>query len=100
MYSSTALVRIAFMMPVVRSNPGNDSRFAYELFMQEQTTTITSRRVIDEAIQDPVWRTMGVAVPENPVEYFDRRLNVATRPNSELIQISVTDENPVVAATR
>src|SRR5258708_11346559 len=62
--------------------------------MVAQRVMVGRRGVIDLAIQDPGWKSMGVPVPSEPGRYFSEHLQVEIRPNSEFIQIIVTDQSP------
>ena len=57
-----------------------------------------SRRVVEMAVQDPIWRASGVPVPTDPHAFYAESMKVDVRPRSEYIQISVTDANPATAA--
>src|SRR5579864_4635435 len=100
-YHSEGLLRIAYELPQVGDAPTdqNGPMVMFDTFMQSQKLLITSRRVIDEAIQDPIWRAKSFQVPADPEHYFAENLHVDIRPRSEYIQISVTDPDPGTAAT-
>jgi len=70
----------------------------FDTFMQSQRLLMTSRRVIDVAIQDPIWKSMGRQVPLNPDHFFATNLKVDSSAHSEYLAISVTDSDPATAA--
>src|SRR5256714_2892339 len=95
LYKSEGLLRMAYVLPAVQTE--TDVSSAKPMFLQYMITQrlmITSRRVIDLAIQDSIWKSMGVPVPSEPERYFAEHLQVEIRPNSEFIQIIVTDQSP------
>jgi Mrp family chromosome partitioning ATPase/uncharacterized protein involved in exopolysaccharide biosynthesis len=100
-YESQGLLRIANSRPiVVQSNDINGGMAPYEFdsFMQSQKQVISSRRIVDAAIEDPVWSAMGKAVPQPPDQYFSLNMKVDVRSRSEIIQITVADRDPGTAA--
>jgi Mrp family chromosome partitioning ATPase/uncharacterized protein involved in exopolysaccharide biosynthesis len=98
-YVSTGLVRIAYELPqVLNETDQNGPMEMFDTFMQEQRLLITSRHVLDNAIQDPIWHNMGYPVPADPEDYFLRHLTVTINSRSEYIQISVSDRDPGLAA--
>jgi Mrp family chromosome partitioning ATPase/uncharacterized protein involved in exopolysaccharide biosynthesis len=98
-YHSEGLVRIAYTMPEVMQETDQNRPLAmFETFMLSQRLLITSRRVIDMAIQDPIWKATGRTVPVAPDKYFAEHLKVDIRPRSEFIQITVQDNDPGTAA--
>ena len=99
-YHSEGLVRIAYTLPEVSQETDQNRPMAmFDTFMQSQKLLITSRPVIDMAIQDPIWKAKGFQVPPEPDRYFARHLTVEIKPRSEYIQIAVTDSDPGTAAT-
>jgi polysaccharide biosynthesis transport protein len=98
-YRSVGLVRIAYTLPpVLQETDQNQPLQMFDTFMQSQSLLITSRRVTDMAVEDPVWKTVGGGIPKDPVAYFSSNLKVTTKPGSEFIEISVSDNNPGTAA--
>ena len=98
-YSSEGIVRIAYSMPsLLQDNEGNRQIPNFEQFMLSQRMVITSRRVIEMATQDPVWRQRGREAPLGLESYYADNLKVDIRPRSEFISISVTDTDPGMAA--
>ncbi len=98
-YSSEGLVRIAYALPIVRQETDQNAPVPmFDTFMQSQKTLIDSRRVIDQAIMDPVWKAYNRPVPATPDRYFASHLTVDVKHLSELIRLSVEDEDPATAA--
>jgi succinoglycan biosynthesis transport protein ExoP len=98
-YHSEALLRVAYSLPPVLPSSEREPMQIYELLMQNQRLLITSRRVIDQAVQDPIWSRTGTQVPAKPDDYFAQNLKVDIKPRSEFILITVTDDDPQTAAT-
>jgi succinoglycan biosynthesis transport protein ExoP len=98
-YESEGLVSIRYSLPeVMAETDQNRPMPMYETFMQSQRLLITSRAVMDAAITDSIWKTMGRTVPLEPDRYFAKNLKVDVKPRSEYIQIAVQDEDPATAA--
>ena len=58
----------------------------FDMFMQSQRTLITSRRVMNQAIVDGVWKGYNRAVPANPDSYFSDHLKVEVQPRQRADQ--------------
>ena len=97
-YYSEGIVRIQYSLPAVLGGTENRPLANFEQFMLSQRMVITSRRVIELASQDPVWRQHGDTSAASLVEYYTDNLKVDIRPRSEFIAISVTDSDPGMAA--
>ena len=66
-FRSEALLRIAYTLPEVMQETDQNKPLAqYDAFMSSQRLLITSRKVIDRAMQDPVWKSTGHRLPEKP----------------------------------
>jgi len=96
-YRSQGLIRIAAALPTVMVET-DQNRFLgmFDTFMQSQKLLIGSRRVIDMAMQDPVWRSGGKTAPD--ADAIAKDLVVDIKPRSEYIEVSVTDSDPNLAA--
>jgi polysaccharide biosynthesis transport protein len=100
-YESQGLIQIVNARPAVMPGSGADmsmSTAEFDAFMQSQKLLISSRRVIDAAIQDPVWKAMGKTVPQPPDKFFADNLKVDVRSRTELIQVTVGDRDAGTAA--
>jgi succinoglycan biosynthesis transport protein ExoP len=99
MYRSEGLVQIAYSLPEVFSETDQTKPVPmFDTYMQSQRLLMTSRRVIDMAIQDQVWSATHRAVPAEPDRFFATYLKVDVKPRSEYIEVSVTDPDPLIAA--
>lgn len=97
-FQSEALIQIAYALPSADGSDAGRTLPMFNTFMASQKTLITSRRAIDSAVQDPVWKAYGRQVPEKPDWYFARNLTVEIKPGSEFIRIVVADVEPATAA--
>jgi Mrp family chromosome partitioning ATPase/uncharacterized protein involved in exopolysaccharide biosynthesis len=98
-YHSEGLLRIAYTMPeVLQETDQNRPMAMFDTYMVSQRLLITSRRVIDLAVQDPIWKATNRQIPETPDKYFSEHLDVDIKPRSEFILIKVEDEDPGTAA--
>ena len=94
-YHSEALLRIAYTLPAVMQETDQNRPMAmFDTFMLSQRLLITSRSVIDQAIQDPIWKATNRQVPDKPDRYYAEHMDVDIRPRSEFILITVHDEDP------
>jgi Mrp family chromosome partitioning ATPase/uncharacterized protein involved in exopolysaccharide biosynthesis len=97
-YRSSALLRIAYTLPaVMRETDQNGAKPMFDTFMTSQRLLITSRRVIDQAMLDPIWKATGRQLSDDPDRYFSEHLLVDIKPRSEYIEISVIDRDPNTA---
>jgi polysaccharide biosynthesis transport protein len=98
MYRSEGLIRIAYSLPeVYQETDQNRPMASFDTFMQSQRSLITSQRVIDASIQrlnNDGWQLL----PAQQYKFFSTYLKVDVKPRSELIEISVSDQNPHFAA--
>lgn len=98
-YRSEGLVRIAYSLPeIFQETDQNRPMLMFDTFMQSQKLLMTSRRVIDLAMQDPVWKQYNRPVPTDPDDFFANNLKVDVGYRSEYISVSVTDKDPATAA--
>lgn len=99
LYRSEGLVRIAYSMPeIFQETDQNRPMLMFDTFMQSQKLLMTSRRVIDLAVQDGVWKQYNRPVPTEPDDFFAENMKVEVGNRSEYISVSVTDKDPATAA--
>jgi Mrp family chromosome partitioning ATPase/uncharacterized protein involved in exopolysaccharide biosynthesis len=99
-YHSEALLQIKYALPaVMQETDQNQPLQMFDTFMQSQRVLITSRRVIDMAMQDPIWKATGRQLPDAPDRYFADHLDVEVKSRSEFILVTVHDEDPGTAET-
>jgi Mrp family chromosome partitioning ATPase len=99
-YESRGLLRIAYTRPVVLvETDQNAPLLMFDTYMASQRMLITSRRVIDNAVQDPIWKASGHQPPVDFEKYCSENLAVETKSHSEYIEVAVRDTDPNVAAT-
>jgi succinoglycan biosynthesis transport protein ExoP len=100
LYHAEGLLKIAYTLPeVLQETDQNRPLAQFDTFLQSQRMIIASHRILDPAIQDPVWQRTKHQVPPNPDQYFAKNMKIEIKPRSEYIQISVTDTDPATAAT-
>lgn len=100
-YRSEGLVRIAYSLPQIMG-PSEQNQPLGQMFdtlLQSQRQLITSRKVIDKAATDTLWQGTSAKVPADLVQFYAEQLKVDVRPRSEFIIISVSDSDPVLAAS-
>lgn len=97
-YQSTGLLKISYTLPeVIDVTDQNRPMPMYDTFMTSQKLLITSRRVIDLAALDPIWKASGRPVPIDPERYFADQMTVEVKPRSEFIAITVKDADAATA---
>jgi Mrp family chromosome partitioning ATPase/uncharacterized protein involved in exopolysaccharide biosynthesis len=98
-YKSDGVVRIAAYRPPADKSPEQPRPpQVYEQAMKTQQALLTSRRILGPALSDPEWQATGRSSSTKELEAFVLGLTVQRPVNSELLQISYTDQDPVVAA--
>ena len=99
LYQSQGAIRIAEELPYIwKPVDPSDPVPNYASYMESQVLLINSRRVLDLAMEDPVWRTTAKGVPVDPEDYFSKNLSVVFKPETEFIEVSVLDPDPATAA--
>lgn len=98
-FSSSGMVRVSPVLPkILYGNEDNEQLPQFDSYLVGQIQLISSRPVLELAASDPALRAMGW--PEGPagVAALSRSLSVVKGgPRSELIEISVANEKPLLA---
>jgi succinoglycan biosynthesis transport protein ExoP len=97
-YRSEGLIQIKYVEPPVDPNFSDNGSTPFDVFMQSQQTLITSRRVVDKALQEPAWFALRRPLTPQLLNGFATNLAVETKPRSEYLKITYTDPDPAVAA--
>ncbi len=97
-YRSEGLIQIKYAEPPVDPGFSDNGSTPFDVFMQSQQTLITSRRVVDMALQDAAWLAVHRPLTAQLLSGFATNLSVETKPRSEYLKISYTDPDPAVAA--
>lgn len=89
MYRSESLIRIAYDAPKL-NQPTVDMRSveAFEAFMQSQQALLTSRRLLELALQDPAWAEKGYHPEKMIPEDVADELQVERKSGTEHIKVS------------
>lgn len=69
----------------------------FEAFVRSQADLLRSRRTIDLALAEPLLREAGWPAPPQGVQRMIESLTVTAQRGSELISVTVSDPNPVLA---
>src|SRR4051812_41398436 len=97
-YRSDGMVRIASALPaVIKETDQNKPIPMFDSFIQAQQEMVTSRAVLDDAMQDPIWRNVPMQEKRPSIEEMAIRLKVEVKPRSENIRISFTDASAAMA---
>jgi capsular exopolysaccharide synthesis family protein len=99
-YTSEGLIRIAYTVPTGGVESEQNALPNFEAFMQQQKTVIASQNLAEMAAKDPVaWKSTPAGVgPTDPQAYFSKHLSVSQAPKTELIKVTVQDEDARTAA--
>ena len=99
-YESMGLIRIANARPQVLNATDQNEPLPgvmFDTFMQSQKLLISSRRVVEVAVQDPIWKAMDRSVPQPSDKFFASSMKVDVRSRSEIIEVAVDDRDPQIA---
>lgn len=99
LYSSSGLVRIASVLPeVMHETDQNRPMAMFDGFIQAQRDVMTSREMIEAAMQEATWKRVELTGKAPSEAQFAAMLKVETRPRSDHLKITFADEDPGVAA--
>lgn len=97
-YESTGLVRVAPTLPkILYESDENELPPLFESFVAAQASFLKTRRVLDRAAESPALREVGWPSGADGIALLEERLSVTTRPKTELIVVSVSHDEPVMA---
>ncbi len=97
-YTSTGLVRILPYLPrILYTTSQNEAMPMFSAYINSQTALIISSRTIDLAMQNPKWEVLHRGIDAVAKAKFASELVVTHKPGSELIYVSFTSKDPVVA---
>jgi capsular exopolysaccharide synthesis family protein len=69
----------------------------YERFMKSQSMILMSERLVNFAIDSDDWKAINPPPVSNPVAAFSAGLKAEFLPGSQIIQVSYTHKDPIVA---
>jgi uncharacterized protein involved in exopolysaccharide biosynthesis len=99
LYRSEGVIRIAYVTrPAMKETDVNGPVAMFEAFMQSQRLLLTSRRLLDLALQQPAWKATGLEASGALVEDFASNLKAEYLARTEHLRISYTGEDAGVAA--
>ena len=94
-YKSTGLIQVRPSLPrLLYTTEENQVPPLFDSFMQAQVSFLQSRRVLDRAVADPKLAQAGWPQGPNGVGRLQRTLSVRTGRGSQVIAVSVSDQNP------
>jgi succinoglycan biosynthesis transport protein ExoP len=97
-YTSRAVLEAAPTLPaLLYENELNENLPAFESFVAQQATSLTSERVLSNAVTNAELRQAGWPSGAAGLVRFRESMSVDTPRRSNQIFVSVTDENPEVA---
>ncbi len=96
LYRSDGMVRITSALPaVLQQTDQNQPIPMFDSFMEAQQGLVTSRSLLEKAMQDPIWEAKGIGNNRPSVSDLAANLKVEVRAKSENLHISYV--NPVAA---
>jgi len=98
MFTSEAQVRIAYATPPVAVETDQNKWLGpYDTVMRSQEQVITSRPIVEKALQDPEWKALGLASDAAAVRNFQNNLSAGRLGVTEHIRVGYASEIPEVA---
>ena len=99
LFKSESLIRISIDTPrVMLQSPDYRPMDAYEAYMQSQQATISSRRVIETAMKDPLWKSKGYSPAAQGMDVFADNMRVEHKTGTEHIKVMYSSDDPVFAS--
>ncbi|MDB5358205.1 MAG: hypothetical protein JWN24_4658 [Phycisphaerales bacterium] len=98
-YSSEGLIRIAYQLPSVFHGQDQDATPVeiYEALLQAQEATMSSRPLIESAMQQAEWSATGRGNSRQQVDWFANTLKVEHRSGTDYLKVTFLDRDPAVA---
>lgn len=98
-YRSEGMIRIASSAPQL----GDDSDQAhampmFDAYLQSQQIVMTSRDVLETAVIDKAWQSLGRKASPMDVQTLADNLKVEFKPHTDYLRVSFTDPNAATAA--
>jgi uncharacterized protein involved in exopolysaccharide biosynthesis/Mrp family chromosome partitioning ATPase len=99
-YVSHGVIEVAPKVPKVLYESEDKGMLPmFDSYIFSQVAQISGRRVTDMAMQSDAWKQLGKGTTDDDVAKFQGELGVGHGPRTQLIDITFTDEDPVVAVT-
>jgi capsular exopolysaccharide synthesis family protein len=97
-YRGEGLLQIAFNKPVVlQANDTSGPMMNFEEYVQSQAMMMTSRTIINKAMQGADWKATGLKDDAAAQSTIATNLTVEHPSRTELIRVYYTDKNPELA---
>jgi capsular exopolysaccharide synthesis family protein len=94
-YVSTGAIRVVPTVPQI--DKVDTVMQMYDRFMTSQAMILMSDRLVKFAIEHPDWKAVNNQPVPNPVAAFEQGLKAEFIKNSEIIQVTYTHKDPVMA---
>jgi capsular exopolysaccharide synthesis family protein len=100
MFHSEGLMHIAYAAsPLANSNDQSQMPMTFfDAHLRSQQQLISSRPLVEQALQDPVWQSNATGAYAQDPRLFVKNLTVEHPANSDILRIGFTDYDPVVSA--
>lgn len=94
-YTSTSTIRIAPVLPkILFESDENKMVPMFDSYVQTQVSVLSSRRVMQMAMEHQAWKDVGGKFTLEGLEDFTKSLSVVQPKGSQLIVINFTDKDP------
>ena len=94
-YTSNSTIRILPVLPkILFDNDQNSMMPMFDSFLQTQVSLLSSRRVIQMAMESDTWRKAGGEYSIEELSRFEESLSVVQPKKSQLIIVGFTDNDP------
>jgi Mrp family chromosome partitioning ATPase/uncharacterized protein involved in exopolysaccharide biosynthesis len=98
LYQSAGLIEIQPKVPrILYASEENGLHPMFDSFVESQVVLVSSRRVVDMAMDSPEWRRLGRPRTDEQVALFADSLKAMRQGRSQYVQVVFTDEDPAAA---
>jgi Mrp family chromosome partitioning ATPase/uncharacterized protein involved in exopolysaccharide biosynthesis len=98
-YRSEGLVRIASVLPqIVEETDQNRPMAMFDAYLQSQQMLLGSRGLLEMALQDEAWQSLGRKQLSGEAQGFANNLKIEFKPRTDYLRIFYTDADPAAAA--
>lgn len=98
LYASNGLIRVMAVVPKVLFSVDDKGTLPmFDSFVESQVALLCSQRVMDLAMQDPAWQSLGRGTSDRAAEEFAQHLSVTH--DGEIIRVQMPDPDPKAAMT-
>ncbi|MDB5322666.1 MAG: hypothetical protein JWN40_4297 [Phycisphaerales bacterium] len=98
-YRSEGLVRIASVLPQIMEETDQNRPMAmFDAYLQSQQMLLGSRGLLEMALQDEAWQSLGRKASSGDAQMFANNLKVEFKSRTDYLRVFYTDADPAAAA--